>query len=134
MSDDMTIDESNENNPSGQIEATVNPKHTKQLDTAFDCLRSARSRHLLYYLYDKDETAIPIEEAVEAVQEYEAATMAIHELPSRQAIRLDLINSHLPRLMAAGVLNHDPRRGEVQFDGNPLVEEWLDRSRQFELD
>lgn len=123
-----------ENNSGVEIQATRDAKVTHELDTVFDCLRSARSRYLLYYLSDKIATVTSVEEAVEAVQEYEAATMETVALPERQSVRMDLINSHLPRLQAAGILSHSPQHGEVHFDGIPLLEEWLERSRQLELD
>lgn len=122
-----------ENYDGVRIQATRDSTATRQLDTAFGCLRSARSRYLLYYLADYDEKVIPVEKAIEAVQKYEAASMWTDELPPRQSVRINLINVHFPRLRAAGVLIHDPQRGEIQFDGNVKLEEWLEQSRQLEL-
>lgn len=129
----MSTDYDGEKNTGERVEATRDSSITHELDTVFDCLRSARSRFLLYYLSDKEATVTSVEEAVEAVQEYEAATVETVALPERQSVRMDLINSHFPRLHAAGILSHSPQHGEVHFDGIPLLEEWLERSRQPEL-
>lgn len=123
-------DERNDTSPN---EGTRDIPTSNQLDIVYDCLRSARSRYLLYYLCDNKEAVIPVEEAIEAVQEYEGLSLGTDELPPRQAMRINLLHQHLPRLQAAGVVTHDPQRGEIQFKGNPLLEEWVKRSRELEL-
>lgn len=107
---------------------------TEQLDSVFSVLQAARRRYLLYYLYDKEEAVLPLEKVVEAVQRYEVAGTGEDELPSRQSVRTSLIHSHLPKLADMGVLEHNSRRGTIQFHGYAPLEEWLEWARCLELD
>ncbi len=114
--------------------AARNSQSTEQLDIVFSVLQAARRRYLLYYLYNEEESVLSLEELVEAVRKYEAADTGADELPSRQAVRTSLVHRHLPRLAAAGVLDHEPRCGTVRFNGYPPLEEWLECARHLELD
>jgi hypothetical protein len=107
---------------------------TEQLDSVFNLLQAARRRYLLYYLYNEDEPVLSLETVVEAVQEYEAAENGDDEPPSRQEVRTSLVHTHLPKLADVGVLDYDPRRGTVRFEGYPPLEEWLSWARRLELD
>ena len=133
MSDDVPGGHSGENNERAEIREVRNPAMTEELDTAFDCLRSARRRYLLYHLADNDDPVVTFEEAVAAIREYEGADTGSDEVPPRQSVRTDLLHSHLPRLADAGVLDYDLRTGEIRFEGTGPVEEWLERARRFEL-
>lgn len=110
------------------------PTVTRQLDTVYECLRFSRSRYLLYHLAGTDDRVSTVEEAATAVQEYEATGPETTERPSKQSVRIDLINGHCPRLQAARVLTHDPQSGEIHFAGTSLLTEWLERSYHREID
>lgn len=104
---------------------------TDRLDAVFDVLRDSRRRYLLYHLTDADDGVFSLEELVQAVREYEADG---DDRPPRQAVRTSLVHDHLPRLGDLDVLEHDPRHGTVRFHGAGLLDGWLDRTRQVELD
>jgi len=114
-------------------DASRDPDRTVQLNTVLDVLRDSRRRYVLYVLQEADESAVPFETVVEGVRRYEAGDGAGAELPPRQFVRTDLVHVHLPKLESAGVLDRDPRTGVVQFHGDPLFEEWAERTREFEL-
>jgi hypothetical protein len=106
---------------------------SEELDSAFDLLRVARRRYLLYYLTTLSDETTTVEDAVEAViglvDDEEDG-----ELPPRQSVRLSLTHSHLPRLDAHDVVDYDARRGEVRVGtGEPLTE-LLERARRLELE
>lgn len=108
-------------------------ERTVELDTVFDVLRDSRRRYVLYVLQEADESDVPFEAVVEGVRRYEAGDGVGAELPPRQFVRTDLVHVHLPKLESVGVLDRDPRTGVVQFHGDPLLEEWAERTREFEL-
>lgn len=114
--------------------ATRDSQSTDRLDSVFSVLQAARRRYLLYYLYNTEDTVLPLEEVVEAVQNYEAAGNGDEELPPRQVIRTSLVHTHLPKLADVGLVDHDPRRGTVQFQKHAPIEEWLEGARRLELD
>lgn len=107
---------------------------TNQLDTVFDCLRSARRRNLLYYLSDTEDAVVSVEDIVDAVWQQETPSTGSATVPLRQSIRLSLVHVHLPRLAVIGAVDYDSRRGEVRFNGYPPLEEWLEQVSQLELD
>jgi len=111
-------------------EANREPRVTKSLDDVFGVLQNARRRYLLYYLAATGETVLPLEDIVEGVRGYEAHG---DTPPPRQPVRTSLVHNHLPRLADVGVLDHDPRRGTVQYDGLGALGDWLDRTRPIEL-
>lgn len=113
--------------------ATRDSQSTNQLDSIFSVLQAPRRRYLLYYLYYREDPVLSLEEVVEAVQKYEAAGKKEDDLPSRQSVRTSLVHMHLPKLADLGVLDHDPRRGTIQFHGHLPLEEWLEWARRHEL-
>lgn len=106
---------------------------TAELDTAFDLLQVSNRRYLLYYLSSLPDETTTLEDAVEAVRSFVVAGDEVERLPPRQSIRLELVHSHLPRLEGKGVIDYDPRRGEIRFvTRHPLVG-FLDQARTLEL-
>lgn len=106
---------------------------TAELDTAFDLLQASNRRYLLYYLSNLPDETTTLEDAVEAVRSFVVAGDEVEQLPPRQSIRLELVHSHLPQLEGKGVIDYDPRRGEIRLvTRHPLVG-FLDQARTLEL-
>lgn len=133
-SDGMTTDNNTERKGprwNGEAETVVRGGEVAdQLDTAFDVLRAARRRYLLYYLTEATDGTTTIEDVVEAVRTYESTIRDSERLPARQSIRLELVHNHLPRLSAAGFVTYDTRRGTVRLRSPPAC---LDLARSLEL-
>lgn len=131
----VTMSNTENHEQTGELETDVSrdPRATHRLDTVTDLLQTARRRYVLYYLFRTERAVLSVEELVGAVREYEDAGTDSDETPSRQAIRTDLVHAHLPRLSSAGVVDYDPRSGNVQFHGYPPLEEWVERARRLEL-
>ncbi|WP_283401972.1 hypothetical protein [Halorubrum sp. DM2] len=110
------------------------PEQSVQFNTVLDILRIPRRRYIVYILQEADESVVPFETIVEEVRKYEASDEAESELPQRQSIRMALIHVHLPKLESIGLLKRDPQTGDVRFYGDPLLEEWAERTSQFELE
>lgn len=79
--------------------------------------QDGRLRLLRSYLYTTDSNRVPIEELVAAVEEFETERPETDERPIRQSIRTSIVHEYLPRLASEGLLDYDPRRGEVRFHG-----------------
>jgi DNA-binding transcriptional ArsR family regulator len=109
-------------------------ERTVQLNTIFDVLKDPRRRYILYALQEADESAVPFETLVEEVRKNEASDKVEAELPPRQGVRTELVHFHLPKLESVGLLERDPRTGDVQFYGDTLLEEWIEQTSQFELE
>lgn len=103
------------------------------LDTTFDNLGDSYRRYLLYYLFEVDEPTVEVEAAISAVYNYETAGGETDHL-SRDEIRTELYERHLPRLERTGVLDYDARQGTIRFTGRPQLEEWVEHARHEELD
>lgn len=109
-------------------------ERTVQLNTVLDVLKDSRRRYIVYTLQEADDSVVPFETIVEGVRKYEVPGGTETELPPRQFVRLDLVHVHLPKLESVGVLERDLRTGEVRFYGDSLLEEWAERTREFELE
>lgn len=104
-----------------------------ELDVAFDLLGVARRRYLLYYLSDRSDGRATIEEAIEGVRDLADGQSGSTNPPPRQTVRLELIHSHLPRLEAKGVVDWDPRHGDVNLQLTKPLEEFLEWARVLEF-
>ena len=113
--------------------ASRDPEQTTQLTSVFDVLRDPRRRYVMYVLEEADEPVVPFEVIVEGVQKYEASDAVDAESPPREIVRTNLVHVHLPKLESVGALERDPRTGHVRFHGHPVLEEWAERTRRFEL-
>jgi len=113
---------------------SCDPDRTVQLNTVLDVLRDSRRRYIVYSLQEADKSVVPLETIVEGVREYEVPGAAEAELPPRQIVRTNLVHVHLPKLESVGLLERDSRTGTVQFHGHPLIEEWAERTKRFELE
>lgn len=84
-------------------------------DTACSLLSNTRRRHLLACF--QDSAVRPVAElAVEiAAREQEVPVSAVDEA-IRERVHISLVHNHIPRLVDHGVLEWDPRSGDVVRD------------------
>lgn len=88
-------------------------------DRLFDVLSSHGRRVVLRYLNDAE---------VASVEEL-ADVRAARGVNDRSEAALTLRHADLPRLRDAGLVAYDPRSETARYDGDPLVEELLARTR-----
>lgn len=132
-----TLEDSEKIKPDAQKETITDPadgESGQRLDDAFTLLASAQRRYLLYYLSSMEGAETTLERAVEAVEEYEPSAESADSLPTRQRIRLSLVHDHLPRLVAADVLEYDTCDGTIRYDGTGSLGKWLAQTASLELD
>ena len=98
------------------------------LDTVFDLLSNARRRYLLYHLYETEGSLSTLEEATEAVFEYERGEKPPAESGGRRQVRLALHHAHLPRVADAGLLEYDARQGDIRLLGDSGLPRWLEHT------
>lgn len=128
------LDDDRNNSRWDEEPLTRDSRVTYQLDTVFELLRTPYRRYLLYYLYDVDDAVVSVEQAVEAVQRYEAAGAETDERSDKESVRLSLLNVQLPKLASVGVIDHDSERGKIRFWGHEPIDEWLYHARYLEFD
>ena len=96
------------------------------VDAVFEILADERRRHLLYYLIDvAGGEATPTE-----VADHLAAVESSGDPAEQDAILVDLHHRHLPKMVAADVLDcgeSGDRGGLIRYLGDPLLEECLAR-------
>lgn len=91
----------------------------ERLDRTLDALAHHRRRRALYHLRDAAD-AVTIDSLADAVADAESDADAERVLAS-------LHHRHVPKLADVGVVDHDPRSGDVRFAADGHVESWLDR-------
>lgn len=106
MSDDVVDPNDGERNKERMNRTSVsrNATVTDNLDSMFSLLCDSRRRYLLYYLFTVDSNVVELEAAVNAVYTYETAGTETDDQASREAVRVSLHHTLLPRLGDAGVL------------------------------
>lgn len=99
-------------------------KYQSRLDTVFYVLAHRRRRAAIGYLRER---AGPVEyqDLVEAIHRWELAGSDPPTPPSRRRnVEVDVNHSHLPKLVAAGVVERDD--DGYTYSSDPVVEEILD--------
>lgn len=90
---------------------------------AFDLLSNKRRRGVIHYLRQTGADQVEVDEVIDAVVAWETGDRPVDISESQRAsVYSSLLQTHLPRLEAAGVIRHD--------DG--LIEP-TDRTREIEL-
>lgn len=85
------------------------------LDTVFDLLSNARRQYLLYHLYETEGGLSTLDEAAEAVFEYERGEKPPAESGTRRQVRITLHHAHIPRVADTGLLEYDARQGDIRL-------------------
>lgn len=111
----MAGQENRNNRPQEFEELFISSQTTSQFNADSETDKDERLRFLLSYLYGTESQRISVEELVAVVEEFEIERPETDEPPIRQSIRTSLVHEYLPRLASVGVLDHDPRRGEIRF-------------------
>lgn len=99
------------------------------IDDTLEILTDRRRRHVLEYCVSAAGETVEVDDLVEHLAER-------HECPSgvgdRAAVRTSLHHVHLPMLAAKGVVDFDPRSGQLRYRPDDRLEEWLERVRAAE--
>ena len=101
-------------------------------DTLLDLLSSPRRRTLLYYLKNRSEDEIPIDELVEDVRDIERS-LPVRDSSPREKVRTELRHTHLPKLREVGILRYDAGSQTVHYTENQGLESYLDYVETVEL-
>jgi len=109
---------------------TVPMRHS--FDTLLDLLSSPRRRTLLYYLKNRSEDEIPLDELVEDVRDIERA-LPVRDSAPREKVRTELRHTHLPKLREVGILRYDAGSQTVHYTENQGLESYLDYVETVEL-
>ncbi|OYR43010.1 hypothetical protein DJ82_01215 [Halorubrum sp. Ib24] len=109
---------------------TVPMRHS--FDTLLDLLSSPRRRTLLYYLKNRSEDQIPLDELVEDVRDIERA-LPVRDSAPREKVRTELRHTHLPKLREVGIVRYDAGSQTVHYTENQGLESYLDYVETVEL-
>lgn len=95
----------------------------EDLDRLFDVLAEPRRRHVLSYLSEIEADAVGLTELIAAVVSREPDPEG--ETDHYEAVAIDVLHVHLPKLEAPGLLEYDARSRTVRYYGHPQLEEFL---------
>ncbi|RDZ59388.1 hypothetical protein C5B91_09250 [Haloferax sp. Atlit-10N] len=84
-----------------------------------------RRRHVLYYLRDVDETTVAVDRLVQSLVERAGDD-------DRARVERCLHHVSLPKLVNAGVIEHDRRSGCVRYRPSPQLERLLEQVSELE--
>ena len=95
-----------------------------------DVLASDRRRNVLAYLERRPESRISRDEIVDALLEREPDEPG--PATRRERLEVDLHHVHLPKLADAGIIDHDPSSGTVEYSASADLESLLSRCLAYE--
>jgi len=101
-------------------------------ETVLELLSSPRRRTLLYHLKDRLGEEIPLDRLVEDVHDIDRS-LPIRDAPSREDIRIELVQIHLPKLQETGIVRYDADSETVHYTGNRGLESFLRYVETIEL-
>lgn len=101
---------------------------TLDLDSVFGVLSDRRRRYALYALYRVEGGAMTIDRLAVRVDEMESDGRSGAAERRSNRIADELRERHVPRLVAAGVVEYDERSETVRYRGRPALEEWLEHA------
>ncbi len=90
-----------------------------RLGVLCEVLANERRRHVLYALRDADEATVAVERLVQSLVERTGDETA--------RVELHLHHVSLPKLVNAGVIEHDRRSGCVRYRPSPQLEQLLEQ-------
>jgi hypothetical protein len=104
------------------------------LNELFRILSLGRRRTILYCLVDHPDDAIGFRELVEAVaaREHETDGQRRSWAPQHQRVATALHYEDLPQLAEAGLIEYDRWGGEVRYNRDEHLEDWLARAADSE--
>ena len=103
-------------------------KNVRDVSAAFDLLRNARRRGVLYTVNRNGRTSVS--ELARRIAAWQSDDR--DESADPTAVETSLVHAHLPKLAAAGVVAYDREEGTVELDGatrdlDPLLERTRER-------
>jgi hypothetical protein len=102
---------------SGELaeESQAAPDSGIPLDVLFRILSNRIRRRILFSLSTRHGTDVPIDELADEL-------MTDEEVLSRESLSATLYHNHIPRLVAAGVLEMDSEADTVRYRPDPRLE------------
>lgn len=110
--------------PKSTDERRIDRRYQSNLDTAMYLLAHRRRRLAIEFLRERDRT-VPREELVDWIATVESGNGGEDRTIGRERdIRLEVIHTHVPKLVAAGVV--EETEDGYAYVGNSLVERLID--------
>jgi len=100
---------------------------TPMIDDVFEVLSDWRRRAVCRYLSTCDGGSIDVETLASVVAKRGQASGVTDEATTA-AIETELVETHLPVLHRAGIVDFDKRSRAVKYWGAPTVEKWADHA------
>lgn len=94
------------------------PSSDVELDTALELLSDPHRRAILRYLASTPGGSVESSTVVDYVVEQSSA--------ERRTAEVECYHAHLPKLHEAGVIEFDPRTGDVRYRRSEAIEHLLD--------
>ena len=101
--------------------AKSQPASQRTVDTIVGLLSDHRRRVVLYYLRERSGETVSVSELL-----VWCSSTFENEAISSDALRVELVHHHLPRLDDVGAVTWDRRRGTIRYVRNPLLERLLE--------
>ena len=103
---------------------------TPMIDDAFAALADWRRRAVCHHLLAMGTGAATVETLNRAVAQRGQVTAVPAGETTLEAVRLALVETHLPLLHDLGILDYDERSAAVRYWGSPTVEKWLEHTQR----
>lgn len=142
---EVTTNDSETATPTSRLSRALTGKHLSQFDgpdpvpipysfeAVLEILSASRRRTLLYELKDRTGETFDLERLVEWVYTREMAIPVRESPESRDRVLTLLVQVHLPKLEAAGILTHDSDQHLIEYDTNPALESFVRYIEALEL-
>ncbi|WP_455428726.1 DUF7344 domain-containing protein [Haloferax gibbonsii] len=96
-----------------------------------DVIAKQRRRHVLYFLRDADEATVSVERLVQHLVGRERERERADD-DDNARVEQRLYHVSLPKLVNAGVIEHDRRSGCVRYRPSPQLEQLLEQVSELE--
>lgn len=94
------------------------------IDDTLEILTDRRRRLVLEYCVSAAGETVDVDDLVEHLAERRERLSGVGD---RDAVRTSLHHVHLPMLASKGVVEFDPRSGQLRYHSDDRLEEWLER-------
>lgn len=99
-------------------------------DTIHDLLSSARRRHLISYLLERQDETVAVDDVIDWLTREEHPDRG--PIAHRERVAIDIHHVHIPKLANAGVIEHDPVAETIRYDGPEALASLLAATKEFE--
>lgn len=86
------------------------------IDLLFDALSDHRRRQILTYMHTSEEDSFNFDELAQIIANENNETSDVSQ-KQRKRVKLTLHHRHLPKLDDAGLIEYDPRNGDIRYRG-----------------